>query len=144
MTIDPGRPVQTWSIHLGEDESRVLLRDAPIGRLGVIVHGRPEIFPVAHVYVPPSGGVIFPSRPGTKLEAAFDWPWVAFEVDGLDPDGETAWSVLVVGHAEELSDPVEIAHARDTRRVAWSAGRDVRWIRIVPAKVTGLRISAVR
>jgi hypothetical protein len=47
-----------------------------------IVNGRPQIFPVNHVYDRPSGCVVFPTRAGIKLHGALDWPWVAFEVDG--------------------------------------------------------------
>jgi nitroimidazol reductase NimA-like FMN-containing flavoprotein (pyridoxamine 5'-phosphate oxidase superfamily) len=103
MTIDAVRPVQTWTIDLAEEDCRRLLSTAAVGRLGVIVKGRPEIFPIAHAHDSATGCVVFPTRPGTKMEAAFDWPWVAFEVDGLDDDGTEAWSVAIVGHAEEVT-----------------------------------------
>jgi nitroimidazol reductase NimA-like FMN-containing flavoprotein (pyridoxamine 5'-phosphate oxidase superfamily) len=144
MTIDAVRPVQTWTIDLAEEDSRRLLGTAAVGRLGVVVKGRPEIFPIAHAYDAATGCVVFPTRPGTKMEAAFDWPWVAFEVDGLDDDGNGAWSVAIVGHAEEVTDAGEIARARDARRVPWAAGAKVGWIRIVPSKLTGRRIWAQR
>jgi hypothetical protein len=49
----------------------------------------------------------------------------------------------VVGHAEEITDPEEIARAAPRRHVLWAAGDTAHWIRIVPSKMTGPRISAV-
>lgn len=80
---------------------------------------------------------------GTKLHAAASWPWVAFEVDGVDADGQSGWSVLVTGTTEEVEgvDQLEMASCR--RRTPWGLGCGARWVRIVPTKVTGRRISAV-
>ena len=135
--------VQTWLIDIPANECADLLSTAGLGRLGVIVNGRPQIFPVNHVYDRPSGCVVFPTKAGTKLDAALDWPWVAFEVDGLDPDGGGGWSVLVVGRAEEVTDSDLVARAAAARQVLWAAGRGTHWIRIVPSEVSGRRISAV-
>jgi uncharacterized protein len=42
--------VQTWIITMGPEECAPFPEQAGGGRLGVIVDGRPEIFPVNHVY----------------------------------------------------------------------------------------------
>lgn len=133
---------QTLLIEIPAEECAEHLASSELGRLGVVASGRPEIFPVNHVYDRESRCVVFPTKSGTKLFAALDWPWVAFEVDGLEPDGD-GWSVLVVGRAEEVTDPSEIARIAPTRRVLWAAGSGTRWVRIVPSKVTGRQISAV-
>jgi nitroimidazol reductase NimA-like FMN-containing flavoprotein (pyridoxamine 5'-phosphate oxidase superfamily) len=144
MTPTGARPVavQTWVVHLSRDECLDLLAASTLGRLGVIVKGRPEIFPINHVYDAGSGTVVFPTRRGTKLEAALDWPTVAFEIDGVSPDGESGWSVLVVGHAEEVTDPDQTAAVAAARTARWAAGTSTRWLRIVPSSITGRRISA--
>ena len=77
--------VTTFLVDIPPEACADLLEGATLGRLGVIVDGRPEIFPVNHVYDRPSGHVVFPTNDGTKLHAALDWPWVAFEVDGARP-----------------------------------------------------------
>jgi len=118
-----------------------LLARSGVGRLGVVVAGRPEIFPINHVYDRASGCVVFPSNAGTKLRAALDWPWVGFEVDGVAEDG-SGWSVMVVGRAEEMTDPEEVARVARQRDVPWRGGEAVHWVRIVPSKVTGRQISA--
>jgi uncharacterized protein len=134
--------MMTYLVGIHPDECARLLASSTLGRLAVIVDGRPEIYPVNHVYDSELGCVIFPSNASTKLDAALNWPYVAFEVDGMDPDGEAGWSVLVVGHAEELTDRDAIARAASHRAVLWQAGPDVRWVRIVASKVSGRHITA--
>ena len=85
----------------------------------------------------------FPSNVGTKLNAALNSSWVAFEVDGVAADGSRGWSVLVVGRAEEIVDAEWIARMSIGRERLWRATGTARWIRIVPTKVTGRRICAV-
>lgn len=138
-----GMATQTWLIHLSADDCADLLAASTLGRLGVVIDGRPEIFPVNHVYDRDTGTVAFPTNDRTKLHAALDWPFVAFEVDGVEPDDESGWSVALVGRAEEITDPGDIARLSRERHVLWRPGETSRWIRIVPEKVTGRRISAV-
>lgn len=135
--------VQTWLIDIPSEECADLLAASSLGRLGVIVDGRPEIFPVNHVFDRSTGCVVFPTSAGTALHGALDWPWVAFEVDGVEPGDAGGWSVAVVGAAEEVIDADEIARLARDRHVIWSAGDAAHWIRIVPAKMSGRRISVV-
>ena len=134
--------VRTWHVEIPTEECTELVARTPLGRLGVIVDGRPEIFPVNHVFDRETGCVVFPTNVGTKLHAALDWPWVAFEVDGVDAGGDGGWSVMVVGRAEEVDDPAVVARAARLRKAIWGAGPSVRWVRVFPAKMTGRRISA--
>jgi nitroimidazol reductase NimA-like FMN-containing flavoprotein (pyridoxamine 5'-phosphate oxidase superfamily) len=135
--------ITTWRIEIRPEECEELLAAEVLGRLGVIVAGRPEIFPVNHFYDPSSGTIVIPSNERTKWRAALDWPWVGFEVDGMDADQTSGWSVAVVGRAEEVTDPAVIARATERRTVPWGVGGGpaTRWLRIVPAKITGWRIS---
>lgn len=134
--------MRTWLIELSPTECAMHLASERLGRVGVIVDGRPEIFPVHHVYDEPSGHVVFTANADTKLGAARHWPWVAFEVDGLTGDDE-GWSVLVVGRIEELADADELARSAASRVGAWATGDGVRWLRIVPDTVTGRRFARV-
>jgi nitroimidazol reductase NimA-like FMN-containing flavoprotein (pyridoxamine 5'-phosphate oxidase superfamily) len=133
---------QTWLIHLSQTECASHLADGTLGRLGVIVSGRPEVFPVNYVVDPVSGCVVFPTQPGTKLASALDWPWVGFEIDGVEPDGDEGWSVMVVGRAEEVDDPDTLARLRDHQRAGWRRSGSERWLRIAPSKISGRRIRA--
>jgi nitroimidazol reductase NimA-like FMN-containing flavoprotein (pyridoxamine 5'-phosphate oxidase superfamily) len=134
---------QTWLADMTHEECLARLASTPLGRLGVVVGARPEIFPVNHVLDPETGNVMFPSNSRTKLAAALEWPWVAFEVDGIDADGGYGWSVMVVGHAELVEDPFVISRAVELRYVVWAIGPHSHWVQIVPSKITGRRISAV-
>jgi nitroimidazol reductase NimA-like FMN-containing flavoprotein (pyridoxamine 5'-phosphate oxidase superfamily) len=135
--------VQTWVVDISAEDCEARMAASTLGRIGVIVDGRPEIFPVSHVYDVRTRSVAFPTNDRTKLQAALGWPSVAFEVDGLEPDGAGGWSVMVVGRAEEITDPEEVARLAAQRSAPWAAGATARWIRIVPTKTTGRLISAV-
>jgi uncharacterized protein len=132
----------TYVVDIPPQDCAELLASSSLGRLGVIVAGRPEIFPVNHVYDHDRGCVVFPTNDGTKLRAALDWPWVAFEVDGIADDDGSGWSVLVVGRAEQVTDEDEITRLAQQRMVPWRAGPGVTWLRISPSKVSGRRICA--
>jgi nitroimidazol reductase NimA-like FMN-containing flavoprotein (pyridoxamine 5'-phosphate oxidase superfamily) len=133
----------TFPLELGRAHCDDLLAGSSLGRVGVVVDGRPEIFPVNHVFDEQTRCVLFPAREGTNLHAGLKWPWVAFEVDGQEPDGSGGWSVLVLGEAKELTDRASVARISARRRVAWGTGAGVHWRIIVPSQVTGRRIEAV-
>jgi uncharacterized protein len=141
--LEVAMAVQTWLMDISRQECDKLLASTPLGRIGVVVDGRPEVFPVNHVFDRSSCTVTFPTNDRTKLHAALSWPWVAYEVDGVEPDDTGGWSVMVVGRAEEITDEADIARLARQRRVLWRPGEVSRWVRIVPSKVTGRRISAV-
>jgi nitroimidazol reductase NimA-like FMN-containing flavoprotein (pyridoxamine 5'-phosphate oxidase superfamily) len=136
---------QTWLIEMSGTECATRLAGTTLGRLGVIVSGRPEVFPVNFVVDGPSGCVTFPTETGTKLASALDWPWVGFEIDGVEtmPNAtEEGWSVMIVGRAEEVDDAATVERLRALRRVGWRTSGNERWIRIVPTKTTGRKIRA--
>jgi uncharacterized protein len=119
-----------------------LLGCSTLGRISVVVDGTPEIFPVNHSMDPETGCIVFPTNNGTKLHAAMHWPRLSFEVDGVDADGTSGWSVMVLGHAEIIKTLGELARGTAARPVPWSPSGAV-WVRIVPERITGRRISAV-
>lgn len=131
---------RTWLIELPKEACEELLGKAVIGRLGVIIDGKPQVFPISHVYE--GGSVIFPTNDRTKMHAALAWPWVGFEVDGIDADSGHGWSVMLQGRAEEITDADVIERAAARRTAPWRIGESVHWIRIVPTEMAGRRISA--
>ena len=62
-TFDP----RTWLEILGTEACWELLASAPVGRLGVVVDGRPEIFPVN--FVTDDRTIVFRTEVGSKLAA---------------------------------------------------------------------------
>jgi hypothetical protein len=118
-----------------------LLRHSDVGRLAVVVDGRPEIFPVN--FVVDHGSVVVRTAPGTKLAAAAHGAHVAFEVDGYDAAAGEAWSVVVKGQAEHVR---TIEQALDTVGLPlfpWHAAAKPCFVRIVPGEVTGRRFLVV-
>jgi uncharacterized protein len=139
---DPRVSMRDHLVELHPDDCAELLASSMLGRLGVIVDGQPEIFPVNYVYDRDSGSIAFATSPGTKLYVALKSPSVAFEVDDVDPDGEGGWSVLVVGKAQVLTASEHVARLASERCVRWGSAESLTWVRIVPSKLTGRRIDA--
>lgn len=117
-----------------------LLGSSPIGRLGVIVAGRPEIYPVNHTVF--DGNILFRTGSGTKLDAAVD-QHVSFEVDGLDADTKTAWSVLVAGVAAEIAELHKVLDLLRLPVFPWEPGAKPHLLTIHPESITGRRFTAV-
>lgn len=86
---------------LSEADCWELLGHRRLGRLAVIIDGRPQIFPVN--YAPVGRRLIFRSGPGSKVDAALGGP-AAFEVDFHDESGGTGWSVLLQGAVEPVAE----------------------------------------
>jgi hypothetical protein len=119
-----------------------LLRSHEVGRLAVSIEDRPDIFPIN--YVVDHGTVVFRTAEGTKLAGAIEAEAVAFEADGYEPGSGEAWSVVVKGHAEEITRVDELL---DTvvglPLFPWHAAPKQRFVRIVPDEISGRRFRVV-
>jgi len=124
---------------LSTDECLRLLGQAKVGRVGVTVGALPEIFPV--VYCLFDGAIAFRTGEGTKLHAAIRRAVLAFEVDDFDAEVQHGWSVLVVGHAGEVTDPMQVNAARRLLSNTWVPGDRYHVVSIALDRVTGRRIT---
>jgi uncharacterized protein len=138
MNERPGRQVR-WQ-ELTKSECFELLSGERLGRVAVVDGQGPIIFPVN--FVLDRHMVVFRTDEGTKLGTAARGGRIAFEVDGADEAAHTGWSVVVRGEATEVTDPAELARLRKRRLSPWAPGAKSRYVRILPAKLTGRRISA--
>jgi uncharacterized protein len=138
MNEGPGRQVR-WQ-ELTKSECFELLSGERVGRVAVVDNQGPIIFPVN--FVLDRHMVVFRTDEGTKLSTAARGGQVAFEVDGVDQAAHTGWSVVVRGEAAEVTDPAELARLRKLRLSPWAPGARSRYVRILPARLTGRRISA--
>lgn len=111
-----------------------LLRTAPYGRLALCIDGQPEIFPI-NTQVD-HGTLVFRTADGAKQRAAEGAP-IAFEADGVMADGTRAWSVVIKGHASTIQLTAELIATIHLPLHAWEPGRKDRFMRIVPASITG-------
>ena len=120
-------------------ECMQLLARARLGRVAVVPDGvRPTVLPVN--YVLDGDWIVFRTAPGSKLTAALREGHVAFEIDGADHGGETGWSVVVSGHAEEIQDAEELARAAQLPLRPWADGDKSHFVRIPTTHVSGRRI----
>jgi nitroimidazol reductase NimA-like FMN-containing flavoprotein (pyridoxamine 5'-phosphate oxidase superfamily) len=131
-SLDELSPAECWE----------LLATQPIGRVAVIVGHYPLVFPVN--YAVDDKTIVYRTGAGTKLHSVHRSN-VTFEVDEIDTEGRTGWSVMVKGVAHELSlkrDRRAISRAELTGAAPWAPGDREHVIRIVADQVTGRRIRA--
>ena len=122
---------------LSEDRCWEHLATSHLGRLIVVVEGRPEVFPVN--YAVGDRTVVFRTGEGDKLAELTVYPNIAFEVDHVD---ETlAWSVVLHGRARTLTHYDEIQRAEELDLHAWAPGEKYNFVVIEPADLTGRRFT---
>lgn len=117
-----------------------LLRENHLGRLAFLerVGVVPLIMPVN--YVLDQDAVVFRTDPGSKLVAAVRGAPVAFEIDGAEEGDRVGWSVIVRGHAVEVTDAAERERLSHGPLESWAPGPKSHYVRVVPGPITGRRI----
>lgn len=129
--------IQDPAFHLSDAECWVLLEANSVARLAVDIAGHPDIFPIN--YIVDAGSLVFRSGPGTKLAGAVLNRHVAVEIDGLEPDDRSVWSVVLKGVAHEISDMEERFAADDLPLYPWVTSQKASFVRITPDVVSGRR-----
>lgn len=119
------------------DECWELLAASIVGRLAIIVDGRPEIFPVNFVLERRS--VVFRTAAGTKLWGSMKEEPAAFEIDGYDPGTQEAWSVVARGGTALIENPDEQSAADALGLEPWEPGTKSHYVRLSPEALTGRR-----
>ena len=112
-----------------------LLATQTVGRVVYTDGALPAVAPVN--YVIDGHRIIFRTSPVTRLALGVVDQVVAFEVDSLDPEVRTGWSVVVTGIARALSDPAELARADGLGLAPWAGGERTLFVAITPGVVTG-------
>jgi len=125
---------------LSKSECFGLLAQEHVGRVAFVDDLGPIAMPVN--FVLDRHMVVFRTDGGTKLDTAVRGSRVAFEIDGTDEAARTGWSVVIRGEAVEVTDPVELARLRQLPLQPWAPGAKTHYVRILPAVLTGRRISA--
>jgi nitroimidazol reductase NimA-like FMN-containing flavoprotein (pyridoxamine 5'-phosphate oxidase superfamily) len=115
-----------------------LLEPGGIGRVGIAAAEGVIILPVN--YVVKGQAIIYRTAPDTLLALHVNTQ-VSFEVDQCDETLREGWSVLVQGHAHEVTDEHQVKQLEDTTRLKpWAPGaRDV-YVRLAPTEISGRRI----
>jgi uncharacterized protein len=89
-------------------------------------------------YVVADGALWFRTQPYSALGRQCDGRRLAVEVDHLDRTHRSAWSVVIVGTAEDV-DPRDVPGALMEMPI-WAAGPRSLFVRIEPIEVSGRRI----
>jgi len=132
------RPAVELSV-IAEDECLELLRTARVGRVIVSMDALPAAFPVNFRVV--DRRIVFRTGAGTKLSAAAEHAVLGFEVDEIDVERRTGWSVLVVGMGTVVTEPAVI-RTLDLAGVDswWASGASAHYVVIELGRVSGRRL----
>ena len=138
-------PMRTIDLRSGlerpsRQECVALMATQEIGRLVVVDNGRPLIFPVN--YALDGEAPVFRTASGTKLWASTR-SLVAFEVDSVDKETKSGWSVVVHGIAQEITafDRADLqARVSGLPVEPWAPGDKPVLVRVEPRLITGRRV----
>ena len=125
---------------LARADCLALLPSVRVGRVVFTHHALPAIRPVN--FVVDDGDIVVRTGKGSALAAATGDAIVAFEVDEIDVEKETGWSVVVIGLAQQIVQP-DIIDRMSIRVKPWGAPpqREDFFVRIRTELVSGRRIA---
>jgi len=126
---------------LSRAESLELLASASVGRVVLTANALPAALPVN--YVVDGETVVFRTGAGIKLDAAERGTVVAFEADHFVDELRMGWSVLVVGVARLLTDPVDVAHADLLAIPTWAELSPAGYVRVEIGSISGRFLAPV-
>jgi uncharacterized protein len=141
MTSAPDEKSSTSNFaELSEAECKEILAQHTAGRVGFTAADGPQILPVTYQYR--NGSVVFRTSPVGVLSGLVRRTSVAFEIDGIDEQNKSGWSVLVLGFAEAMAHNYLLASAWETGPVPWADGIRNLFIEIKPRKISGRTVRA--
>lgn len=118
-----------------------LLKASELGRVVLSTPSQtPLIRPVNFRFDEASQSVVFRTGLGSKFHALALSARALFEIDSIDPETRTAWSVIISGATEVVSRPAEIRRLDGLGLTLWAGGDRPHWIRIRARTITGRRI----
>jgi uncharacterized protein len=121
---------------LGREQCLDLLESNHLGRVAWQAADLPQILPVT--YAMHQGSVYFRTTPDGILSELAQPTRVALEVDELDQQTRSGWSIVLQGRTSAVSEPDALADlwAADSL-VPWAGGNRTLFICIRPDRVSG-------
>ncbi|MPY31191.1 pyridoxamine 5'-phosphate oxidase family protein [Streptomyces adustus] len=113
-----------------------LLATVPVGRIVYTCQALPAVLPV-NFCLDRDGAVLMRTSASSELVGAIDGALVAFEADAIDVTACSGWSVVVMGAAAVVTDPVEHLRLLRTGPRSWAPAPQEVFVRIAPELVTG-------
>jgi hypothetical protein len=123
---------------IGEADCWELLETEIIGRVVATIDGQVEIFPVN--YAVEGEGILFRTNAGRKTEGALAGETV-FEVDSVDRQAKSGWSVIVRGDARDITE--YDGPTRADAVMPWTGPKDF-LVRISARSISGRRVVPVQ
>ena len=130
---------------LDEAECLRLIASGGIGRIGYSGRYGPTVMPVNYQLY--EGTIVFRTTPDSTTDedlrtgiANAEYK-VAFEIDDFDTAARTGWSVLIQGSAHHVESEAERASVAGAGVDPWPGGGRELFLRIMPTRVTGRRVS---
>ncbi|WP_406375519.1 pyridoxamine 5'-phosphate oxidase family protein [Streptomyces sp. NBC_00647] len=121
---------------LDRQECLSLLATAPVGRIVYTRRALPAVLPV-NFCLDHDGAVVVRTSADSELASALDGAVVAFEADEVDAAAHSGWSVVAMGLATRVTDPVEHARLLRTGPRSWVPAPQEVFVRIAQELVTG-------
>ncbi len=142
-SFPPGSPAMPPAASvLSTDRCHQLLADHHIGRVAWNGADGLQLLPVS--YGLHRGAVVFRTSPYGVLSELVRPADVVFEVDELDPDSRTGWSVVVAGRAQAVAEPRELVQLWTVDGLTpWAEGVRTLFIEVTPRKITGRLFGAM-
>src|SRR5512133_370325 len=125
---------------LSRSECEKLLAEHSVGRVGLAAPTGPQILPVTYAYYGKT--VVFRTSPYGVLSSLERHARVAFEIDDIDEERESGWSVLVLGSAERVTREYTLTSLWKDGPVPWAAGTRNLFIMITPETITRRTVGA--
>jgi hypothetical protein len=115
-----------------------LLSTHPIGRLVFTHRALPDVLPVN--YRLDGESILIRLGSGSRAAAATRDSVVAFEVDDIDLGTQNGWSVTLVGHAHEITEPDELRRVQSLGLVTWAGDDRDHFVSVAAERLTGRRL----
>lgn len=126
-------------VELAAEECLDLLRSRVVGRVALVTPGGPRIVPVN--YAVHEDAIVFRTAPYSEL-GTYGWDTeLAFEVDQLDEERHSGWSVVALGRGSLVEDPADLAGIRGRWDPhPWAGGSRHLYMRLTWRSLTGRRL----
>jgi hypothetical protein len=121
---------------IGHQQCLDLIESNHVGRIAWQAADRTQILPIT--YAMHQGSVYFRTLPDGILAELAQPTSVALEVDELDQQTRSGWSIVLHGRTSAVSEPDDLADLWASESlVPWAVGNRTLFIRIVPESVSG-------
>jgi nitroimidazol reductase NimA-like FMN-containing flavoprotein (pyridoxamine 5'-phosphate oxidase superfamily) len=138
--VAPGRLTSNF-VELSRSECEKLLAEHSVGRVALNAPAGPQILPVTYGYYAKT--VVFRTSPYGVLSSLERHARVAFEIDEIDEERLSGWSVLVTGSAERVTQEYTLSTLWKQGPVPWASGTRNLFIAITPESITGRKVQAL-